>query len=157
MRSCIVELVVVTLFVALPAGGAVPDLCGPLRHFVESVKPGDTRRLEFHTSWGGDFKDSAADPDTLSAKRCLHFNYGPAKEVCTYLMEHGATEFAGNNAKDAVMCLSKTTRFADRLVLDGIQISFMYGTGNRSSNVDLEYSEDPHLGGMVLSIAVRGY
>jgi len=145
------------LFVATsPAGAAVPDLCGPLRHFVQSVKPGKTRRLEFHTSWGGDFKDSAS-ADTVSARRCIHFNYGPAKEVCAYLMEYGVTEFAGNNAKDAVSCLSKTTRFADRLVLDRIQISFSYGSDERGSNIDLQYSEDHHLGGMVLSITASGY
>ena len=150
-------LVVAGLFGAMPpAGAAVPDLCGPLRHFVESVTPGKTRRLEFHTSWGGDFKDSGS-ADTVSAKRCMHFNYGPAKGVCAYLMEHGATEFAGNNAKDTVRFLSKTTRFADRLVLDGIQISFSYGKDERGSNIDLQFSEDPHLGGMVLSITARGY
>ena len=87
----------------------------------------------------------------------MHFNFGPAKGVCAYLMENGATEFAGNNAKDAIRCLSKTTRFADRLMLDGIQISFSYGSDDRGSNIDLQYSEDPHLGGMVLSITARGY
>jgi len=149
--------VVAGMFVATsPAGAAVPDLCGPLRHFVESVKPGETRKLEFHTSWGGDFKDSAS-ADTVSARRCIHFNYAPAKDVCAYFIEYGGTEFAGNNAKEAVRCLSKTTRFADRLVLDGIQVSFSYGTDERGSHIDLQFSEDPHLGGMVLSITARGY
>jgi len=150
-------LVVVGLFGAMPlAEAADVDLCGPLRRFVESVKPGETRRLEFHTSWGADFKDSAS-ADAVSAKRCMHFDYGPAKVVCVYLMENGATEFAGNNAKDAIRCLSKTTRFADRLALDGIQISFSYGSDERGSNIGLQYSEDPHLGGMVLSITASGY
>jgi len=72
-------------------------------------------------------------------------------------MEYGATEFAGNNAKAAIRCLSKTTHFADRLVLDSIQISFSYGTDERGSNIDLQYSEDPHLGGIVLSITASGY
>ena len=54
-------------------------------------------------------------------------------------------------------CLSKTTRFADRLALDGIQISFSYGSDERGSNIGLQYSEDPHLGGMVLSITASGY
>ena len=150
-------LVVAGLFVATPlAEAADSDLCGPLRRFVESVKPDETRRLEFHTSWGADFKDSAG-AYAMSARRCMHFNYGPAKVVCAYLMEHGATEFAGNNAKDAIRCLSKTTRFADRLMLDGIQISFSYGSDERGSNIELQYSEDRHLGGMVLSITASGY
>jgi len=150
-------LVVAGLFAAMPlAEAANADLCGPLRRFVESVKPGETRRLEFHTSWLADFKDSAG-ADIVSAKRCMHFDYGPAKVVCAYLMEHSATEFADNNAKDAIRCLSKKTRFADRLALDGIQISFSYGSDERGSHIDLQYSEDPQLGGMILSITASGY
>jgi hypothetical protein len=68
-----------------PVGSAVPNLCGPLRAFVQSVKPHESRAVEFHTSWGGDFKDSS-DAGTVWAKRCLHFDYEPAKAVCAYLL-----------------------------------------------------------------------
>jgi hypothetical protein len=70
-------------------------------------------------------------------------------------MERGATEFAGNNVKDAVMCLSEKTHFADRIQLDGIELSLTYGTKERGSNVDIKYSPDGQLGGMVLSITAR--
>jgi hypothetical protein len=134
---------------------AADGLCAPLRKFVESVKPDDTKILKFHTSWGSNFKDS--DVESLWAKRCEHDNYKPAKSVCTYLMEHGATEFSGNNAKAAVTCLSSKTQFAPRTQLDAISLSLMYGTENRGDNVDVEYTDDKELGGMVLSITVRAY
>ena len=139
-----------------PTEAAVPGLCGPLRKFVESVKPDQLKTLKFHTSWGSDFKDSGGEP-TIAAKRCVHNGYGPAKAVCAYFMGHGAAEFAGNNAKDALVCLSQKTHFADRLVLDGIEISLTYGTEQRGSLVDIKYLPDERHGGMVLSITVRGY
>lgn len=137
------------------AASAADGLCGPLRKFVESVKPNETRLLKFHTIWGSDFKDSKEW--AMGAKRCEHNGYDPAKSVCAYFMEHGATEFSGNNAKSAVMCLSPKTHFAPRMELHTISVSLTYGTDDRGSNVDIEYSEDNELGGMVLSITVDGY
>jgi hypothetical protein len=131
-------------------------LCEPLRRFVASIKPNDTRVLEFHTSWGSGFKNSD-DESTIAAKRCDPNGYEPAKAVCAYLMEYGATEFSGNNAKAAVTCLSRKTYFGDRLLLDGIELSLTYGTDDRGSNVDIKFSGDDQLGGMVLSITARGY
>ncbi len=93
----------------------------------------------------------------MAAKRCMPGGYAPAKAACAYLMKHGATEFAGNNAKEAVMCLSKKTHFADGLVLDGLETSLTYGGENRGSHVDIKFSEDEKLGGMVLSITASGY
>lgn len=131
------------------------DLCGPVRKFVESVKPDEERVLKFHTSWGSNFKD---DNDwAMGAKRCEHNGYEPAKKVCAYLMEYGATEFAGNNAQDVISCVSSKTRFAPRTQLHAISLSLLYGTKNRGDNVDIEYTEDKELGGMVLLITVRAY
>ena len=141
---------------AYVTGAAAQGLCEPLRAFIESVKPNETRTLEFHTSWGSDFKDSN-DQQVLSAKRCVPNGYDLAKPVCAYLMQNGAVEFSGNNAKQALMCLSRKTHFADHVVLDGIKLSLTYGTEDRGSHVDVEYSPDEKLGGMVLSITARGY
>jgi hypothetical protein len=154
-RTLILSLPILTLLTyqtALAAHG----LCGPLRKFVESVKPHESKVLEFHTSWGSGFKDSD-DKLTLYAKRCDHNDYEPAKAVCAYLMKQGAIEFSGNNAKAAVMCLSQETHFGDRLLLDGIEISLTYGTDDRGSNVEIQYARDDQLGGMALSITARGY
>lgn len=115
----------------------------------------ESRVLEFHTSWGSGFKGS--DDKTLYAKRCDHHDYESARAVCAYLMEQGAIEFSGNNAKAVVMCLSQGTRFGDRLLLDGIEISLTYGTNDRGSNVEIQYAQDDQLGGMALSITARGY
>jgi hypothetical protein len=136
-------------------GAFADDLCAPLRRFVESVKPGETRVLKFHTSWGSNFRDSP-EP-ALSAKRCEHSGYDPAKEACAYLMEHSATEFPGNTAKAAIACLSSKTRFASQSQLHAIALSVTYGTDERGDNVDISLTEDNELGGMVLSITVTGY
>jgi hypothetical protein len=137
-------------------GSAAQDLCGPLRKFVDSVKPDESRAIAFHTSWGEDFEDSH-DSTVISARRCDHKDYGPAKAVCTYLMQHGAVEFAGNNAKAAITCLAQKTNFGPRLLLHDIDISLSYGTPNHGSDVEIKYSQDATLGGMVLSITAMGY
>ena len=130
-------------------------LCAPLRAFVASVKPDETKTFEFHTSWGGNFKDSAQP--AFFAKRCNHFGYGPAGAVCTYLMEHGATEFSDTNFKRAVMCLSPQTRLDSGLSVSGAAMSLSYGSPDRGAHVSLEFSEDSQLGGMVLKVAADGY
>lgn len=145
-------------FLALAAGHAAAaedGLCKPLRTFIASVKRDETRVLKFHTSWGSNFKDDA-EP-AFSAKRCDHGGYEPAKAVCEYLMEHGATEFSGNNAKAAISCLSSQTRFAAGMQIHAVSVSFSVGTENRGSLVDVEFTEDVALGGMVLSITADGY
>lgn len=142
----------------LPAQAALAKtdpLCAPLRAFVESVKPDETKTLEFHTSWGGNFKDST-EP-AIFAKRCHHFGYGPAESVCAYLMEHGATEFSGNNFKRAVMCLSPKTRLDSGLSVSGAAVSLTYGSSDRGALVSLAFSEDSQIGGMVLKLAADGF
>jgi len=132
------------------------ELCVSLRKFVESVRPNESKVLAFHTSWGSGFKGSD-DELALYAKRCDHGGYDPAKAVCAYLMEHGAVEFSGNDAKKVVMCLSRNTHFADRLELHRVELSLTYGTDNRGSIIDIKFVPDEQLGGMVLSITADGY
>lgn len=91
------------------------------------------------------------------AKRCEHHGYGPAKVVCSYLITNGATEFSDNNAKAAVECLSTKTQFAPLTQLNTLSISFQYGTETRGALVDVNYSQDKELGGMVLSVVAQGY
>jgi hypothetical protein len=154
MRSFAVTLGLLPLL-AYQAAAMAADLCKPLRSFVESVKPDESRALEFHTSWGSDFKDSTEA--AIYAKRCIHHGYAPARAVCAYLMEHGAVEFSGNNAKAVVSCLSPKTRFAPKLLLDQITLSLSYGTEDRGANIDISLLGDEKLGGMVLTIEARGY
>jgi len=130
-------------------------LCAPLRAFIESVKPDETKTVEFHTAWGSNFKDSTES--AIFAKRCNHFGYGPAEAVCAYLMEHGSVEFAGNNLKRAVMYLSSKTRLDSGLTVSGAAMSLTYGSPDQVANVSLELSEDSQIGGMVLRVAADGY
>jgi hypothetical protein len=142
----------------LPTQAAVAGtdpLCAPLRAFVRSVKPDDTRSFDFHTLWGGNFKDEA-EP-AIYAKRCNHAGYEPANRVCEYLMEHGATEFSDNNLERAVTCLSRKTRFAPGLSFSETGISFSYGTDDRGAMVKVRYGQDDQIGGMVLTVTAEGY
>jgi hypothetical protein len=135
------------------------SLCKPLRKFLESVAPKKSQTVTFRTSWGDGFKDSEGGSEEIvfGAKRCEHENYGPAKDVCAYLMEHGVMEFSGNNAKDAIACLSPKTRFASGVSLNGIALHFTYGTDHRGSLVAITFAEDTQVGGMALTIKADGY
>jgi hypothetical protein len=152
-HTLVAMLPLAVLAVALPAVAA-DAMCKPLREFIGSVKPRETHVLKFHTIWGGGFNGS--DQDTMFEKSCEHNEYGPAKGLCAYLMESGAVEFAGENAKSVISCLSSKAHFASGM-LHGISYSLTFGTEDRGSNVDVEYSKDEQLGGMVLSITARGY
>lgn len=95
MKPRAVVIVLGTVVLAASHSAASEDgLCKPLKIFIASVKPDETRVLKFHTSWGSNFKDD--EEPAFIAKRCDHGDYEPAKAVCEYLMEHGATEFSGN-------------------------------------------------------------
>jgi hypothetical protein len=156
MKSRAVFLALGAITLAASHSAAAEDgLCKPLRRFIASVKPDEIRVLKFHTSWGSNFKDD--EEPAFFAKRCDHGSYEPAKAVCEYLMEHGATEFSGNNAKAAVSCLSAQTRIAAGMQIHAVSVSFSVGTENRGSLVDIEFIEDIDLGGMVLSITADGY
>ena len=54
-------------------------MCGPVDEFLKSVQPGEIRNFEFHTTWGGNFKDSTEK--VLFAARCNPCGYGPAKGI----------------------------------------------------------------------------
>jgi hypothetical protein len=144
---------VAILIVTSPATAA-DSLCKPLTEFIGSVKPDKTQALKFHTVWGGGFTGS--DQDTMFEKACEHNEYGPAKGLCAFFMENGAVEFAGENAKSVISCLSRKAHFPSG-ILHGISYSLTFGTDNRGSHVDIEYSQDKQLGGMVLSITAKGY
>jgi hypothetical protein len=153
-RALVLALEVFTIAASLPAA-AEDGLCKPLRSYIASVKPDETHVVKFHTSWGSNFKDDEAP--AFLAKRCDHGGYGPAKALCDYLMEHGAIEFSGNNAKSAVTCLSAQTRIAPRMRIHSMCVSFAVGTERRGSWVEIEFGEDSNLGGVVLAITADGY
>lgn len=133
----------------------VDKLCTPLKAFVASVKIDESKTIEFHTSWGSNFNDTK--DAAIFAKRCIHYDFAPAKDVCTYLMEHGAVEFAGNNAKRALACLSPSTTFGPHVSLAHGEFDLSYGSEDRGSNVTIKFDEDAKIGGMVMTITANGY
>jgi hypothetical protein len=139
-----------------PAAMAKTDpVCAPLRAFVASVGKDDKRTLEFHTSWGSNFRN---DPQpAIAARQCIHGNYAPAQAACAMLMEHGATEFAGYNFRRALLCLSPKTRLDRGVRFTTAQVQLTYGSEHRGGIVDIDLVADATLGGMVLKIAVDGY
>ena len=150
---------VVLMIVSPPlyaSGKAMQDpLCVPLRAFAKSVVAGQTHSVEFHTVWGGDFNSVTAR--TVYETRCIDRGYEPAKAVCKSLMQHGAIEFSGNNAKSAVSCLSPATHFGAPIDSDGLDLSFSYGTPNRGSNITVSYGPATDMRGMVMLITAAGY
>jgi hypothetical protein len=154
---CVSLLAMLSAVVTVPKAQAAPtsEFCRALRAFVVSVQPDETREFTFRTSWGANFKN-AVEP-AISAKLCEHEDYAPAERVCAYLMDHGSTEFAGANVKDAVSCLSHKTRFDSRLSLNEADFSLSYGSENRGVLVDVTLKEDAEVGGMTLKVVAHGY
>ncbi|MES2898924.1 MAG: hypothetical protein V4723_04300 [Pseudomonadota bacterium] len=130
-------------------------MCAPVEEFLKTIEPDTVRRIDFHTSWGGNFDDST-EP-ALSAKRCNHYGYGPARVLCATLIKHSSTESAGRNLKRLVMCLSPRSKFDPHLSFASATVSTTYGTADRGSIVDIEFRKDTQIGGMVLGITARGY
>lgn len=150
-------LSLLSCFIALAAYQPAPasdGLCGTLRAFADSVGPGETRVLKFHTIVGGNFKDR--EGPASAAKRCDYASYEPGKAVCTYLMQYGSISFAGRNAKAAVECLSKKTRFDLQVEVQALSVSLAYGAQDRGSRINVEFQENNDVGGMVLTIKADG-
>ena len=153
-----VSTVIVAFMAFLPGNAAyarTDTLCKPLRAFASSVKPDDKKSIEFHTTWGSNFKNSSGP--AVFAKRCLHNDYAPAKAVCDYLLEYGSAEFSNRNVIRAITCLFPKTQFDSLLVINKIDASFSYGKGNKSSIINIMFSEAPNDDGMVFKINAEGY
>jgi hypothetical protein len=143
---------------AAHAASRVPtdDLCAPIKAFVASVKPRETRMLGFETSWFN--RSTSATGLGLIGRSCHHEGYEPAKVACAALLEHASTEFAGINAMRVIMCLSPGTRFAPQTELGYIAFDLSYGSSNRGQNVSVvlekpKAAEDPRM----MTIEVDGY
>jgi hypothetical protein len=72
-------------------------------------------------------------------------------------MHDGAIEFSGDNPKRAVSCLSPATRWGRPMMLDGLEVSFSYGTPDRGSNITVSYGPASKERGMVMVIKAAGY
>ena len=155
MKHCALVIALsAQIFPAQASDVKTDALCEPLLAFVTAVQPDETRRLKFHTSWGRNFKDDATE--AMWAKRCDHGGYEPAKALCTYLLEHSSTEFAGYNLKRAMMCLSPEMDIRS-LSFKHAAISMHYGTEDRGSLVDFDLMQNAEIGGATLVISVDGY
>ena len=135
------------------------ELCAPLRSFALSVPDGRTESVEFRTSGLSPFKDM--DQSGMGAfKRCDVHGSAAGKVLCAYLMgtQNTDVEFAGNNVKRALLCLSPGTRFGPHyLLLESAEFHLSYGTQHRGSNVTLTFGADIKIGGTVFIITAEGY
>lgn len=150
-------MIALSVFAMLPtAHAAAPmELCKLLRTFAESIPPNSEQEFTYRISWGENFKDS--EEPVLGAKRCEHNGYGPARNICSYLMEHGSIESAGVIVKHAVSCLTRKSRFDPSLRIHSANLSFSYGRRNRGALIDLIYEEDKEIGGKALRLVATGY
>lgn len=150
------RLALACMLCATPVAHAADSLCAPLKAFVLSVPSDESRELSFHTIWGQGFKDDAT-PGTIHGKRCNHGGYQPARQLCDQLLVHGSAEFAWNNVRDALACLSPETRIANDIAFESASFSFSVGTDERGSLVEMTYRDDATIGGRKFTIRVEGY
>ena len=149
-------LVVIFYMASQPTFAKADPLCEFLQEFVSSVSPNETREVIFNTAWGENFKDT--NENTFGPqKRCTHSNYGPARALCSYLIEHGAAEFPGNNLKRTITCLSPKTTIDRELSLIDAEIHLYYGDKNSGASVQLSLKNDQTIGGTAMKIHVKGY
>ena len=143
------------------AAATKDTFCPRLKAFVASVKPNEKREFEFQTSWGTGFKTppgaKGSTQSGLLEKRCVHNGYAPAKAVCDNLMHFGSVEFPGNNALQAIMCLSPKTQFAWPFQLQRIDAEFDRGTADRGVSITVRLEENKELGAMVFRVTADGY
>jgi hypothetical protein len=134
---------------------AVTDpICAPLRAFVASVQPGESKKIEFHTRWGSNFEGAAI---ALGAATCAHAHGdGVGRAVCTALSEHGSTERSDLNAVRALECLAPGTYFGQVLFEAG-SFSLSSGTPDRGAKLNVSFVDDADHGGKVLRIVAKGY
>ena len=155
VRFAIVAVVSLALSACASRPQTRDELCAPLLGFARSVGPDEERSISFHTSWGRNFRDNP-EP-AIFAKHCVHGDYRPAKSVCNYLIEHGATEFAGRNAQRVIACLAPESRFGPDVELEEGIFRIGFGTPNRGSRITVKFSKDEELGGMALRIDAEGH
>lgn len=157
MKTIAQTMIALSLFAMLPTAhvAAPMELCKLLRTFAESIPPNSEQEFTYRISWGENFKDS--EEPVLGAKRCEHNGYGPARNICSYLMEHGSIESAGVIVKHAVSCLTRKSRFDPSLRIHSANLSFSYGGRNRGALIDLIYEEDNKIGGKALRLVATGY
>ena len=155
----IISKLAVLLLLATPsleshARGEADQLCPELESFSASVKPDETRVLTLRTYWGA---KEEGDRIVIGSKSCEHNDYEPGKKLCTYLMEHSSTEFAGYNAKRILNCLSSGPGMGADLNIHSGSFSSTFGSPDRGALIDLDVSPDKEPGEMVLRLQVDGY
>jgi len=155
MRKYLNMLSLLAFLLAQNAYSKEEKLCSAMDTFVESVGPDKSKSIEFHTAWGHNFKGVAEE--AIFAKRCIHQDDESAKNVCKYLMEHGAIEFSGTNFKNTLECLSPKTTIDALVQFEDASVSMTYGTDERGAIVDLSLKSNAEIDGMVLKIEVQGY
>ena len=155
MKAALLALAIAGACIASPAMGRDSELCRSLKSFVESVKPDETRTIEFQTSWGAGFKGSSER--TMFEKRCIHEEYPPAMNACNLLMKHGAIEFSDQNFSDALSCLSSKTELGSEIQVEQAKVSFSSGTHDRGAHIEISFGWNEEIGGMNLKIQADGY
>lgn len=95
--------------IALMLGGCVgqavkPDaMCPEIARFANASTDYEAHSVVLRTSWGSGFDNN---PEHLYEIECTHSDYGPGRMLCAYLMEDASIEFASNNFRRALSCLS---------------------------------------------------
>lgn len=130
------------------------EFCSELESFLISVNPEETRGLTLRTFWGARVEGNNI---VMGSKTCEHDDYEPGKKLCSYLMEHSSTEFAGYNAKRILNCLASAPGIGQDVDIHSGSFSTTFGSPDRGALVDLDFLPDKEAGEMVLRLQADGY
>ena len=82
-------------------------MCPAIAAFANASTDSAVHWVDLTNDWGCDFhKPDNNDEYEMACKTCTHGDYAPAKQLCSYLMEHTSTEFPSVNFKRALACLN---------------------------------------------------
>ena len=147
-------LLLATPAVAAYAHKQADELCSELESFLASMKPDETRSLTLRTFWGAQVEGNHI---VMGSKTCEHHDYEPGTKLCTYLMKHSSTEFAGFNAKRILNCLATAPGIGQDIDIHSGSFSITFGSQDRGALVSLDVLPDKEPGEMVLRLQADGY
>lgn len=128
--------------------------CSNIASFMKSVKPDETRGVTLRTFWGMRTEEGQV---VMGSRTCEHNGYEPGKKLCAYLIEHSSAEFAGENAKRILNCLSPAQPVRKDLRINSGSFTTSFGSEERGVVVNLDVLPDKEPGEMVLRLEALGY
>ncbi len=99
MKGLIIVIAAINLVGCLHTNKPPQDgFCTALKKFVDQKNCDESKSVILETCF--------MCGDSIFWKNCQSFDYPPGQAMCSFLLEHARTEFAQDNLKSALRCLS---------------------------------------------------